>query len=313
MYKFLYYLFLFCTCVLSTQKLGISLTPRQLFAVIMFVVCFMEEKKLWCDKLFGVYLAFVFCYGISSMLTGYVSDFLLRLIGDYFVAYVGVWAVTLLITKYKSIDFFIYAFISIGIFDGIVTIFQFLGITFLDSFLNRFNLIGYDPYLTNYQGSGEALLSRCVPGIFSHPVLNAHALAATTVLSTFIACKKKILGTGISLLMLTSLFCTQQRTAFAIGLVCVATIIIIASIKTKYRIVVAPSLLFIILYLGFYLYNFILNGDFRFSELGLDSTGRDIVYKYCVTFIKNNPLQVSLFPIKLRHLIFLLEQSAISL
>ena len=291
-YNYIYCLFFFCACILSTQKMLMSLTPRQLFAVIMFFVCLrVEGNKIWCDKLFGFYVVFVICYGISSLLTGYFSEFLLRLIGDYFVAYVGLWSIRLLISKNNDVEWFLYTIIFIGLFDGIVTALQFLGIPYLDTFLNRLHLVSYTPYLNIYQGSGEALLSRCVPGIFSHPVLNAHALAATTVISTYIACKKNhILGIILTLLMIIFLFCTQQRTAFAIGLLSVLAIVIISARQSKLRFISIPALIIIFTYFGFLFYGFISKGDFRFSEIGMDSGGRDYIYKYCRDFIKANPL-----------------------
>ena len=291
MYKSFYVLFIFCVSVLTTQFYLLPLTPRQSMAVIMFFVCFFEEKKFWLDKLFFLYLIFIFGYGFSSLVTGYFPEYLKRLVGDYFVAYVAIWAVKILVQKYKARNVFLYAFVIFGIFDGLVTLFQFLGISYLDAFLNRFHLISYNPYLENYQGTGAAMLLNCPPGVFSHPVLNAHALVASTVLSSQIACKKNVLiGTGITLFMLVCLFSTQQRTAFAIGLLSLAYILFINASKSKFRMIIIPSVLIIIISVAIKLYSFIMNGEFRFSELGLDSTGRDEIYKYCIDYIKNNPL-----------------------
>ena len=291
MFKYLYIFFLFCVSVLSTQFYLLPLTPRQLMAVIMFFVCLFEEKKFWLDKLFFLYLIFVFCYGLSSLITGYFPDYLKRLIGDYFVAYVALWSVKILITKYKDLNVFLYAFIVFGLFDGVVTLFQFLGISYLDAFLNRLQLISYNPYLDNYQGTGAAMLLNCPPGVFSHPVLNAHALVASTVLSSLVACKKNsLIGSVITLFMLVCLFSTQQRTAFAIGLLSLALVLYITASRSKFRMIIIPSVIVIVVFGTIELYDFIMNGEFRFSELGLDSTGRDEIYKYCIDYIKNNPL-----------------------
>lgn len=291
MYKYFYVFFLFCVSVLSTQFYLLPLTPRQLMAVIMFFVCIVEEKRFWLDKLFFIYLIFVFCFGLSSLVTGYFPEYLKRLIGDYFVAYVAIWAVKILVTKYKALNVFLSAFIIFGLFDGIVTLFQFLGISYLDAFLNRFQLISYNPYLDNYQGTGAAMLLNCAPGVFSHPVLNAHALVASTVLSSLIASKKNtLIGIIVTVFMLVCLFATQQRTAFAIGLLSLAYILYVSAKRSKYRMIIIPSVIVVVIVGAIELYDFIMNGEFRFTELGLDSTGRDEIYKYCFDYIKNNPL-----------------------
>lgn len=291
MYKVLYVLFLFCASVLSLQTYSFFLTPRQTFAVLMFVVCVYEEKKLFVDKFIIAYFIFVFFYGLSSFVTGYENEFILRLFGDYFVAYVAIWAIRILVTKYDGLKLFIYSFLTIAIFDGFVTLCQFMGWGFLDVFLNRLQLISYQPYLNNYQGTGADLFLRCAPGIFSHPVLNAHALAAGTVISTYIACKKNfVIGLVLSLTMLIFLFATQQRTAFAIGLLSISIIVFLKSIRSNYRSVVLPFIFIIASYSLFELYEFIMNGDFRFSELGSDATGRESIYRACVNFIADNPL-----------------------
>lgn len=290
MFKIFYILFLFCASVLSLQVYSFFLTPRQTLAVLMFVVCVFEEKKLFLDKFIKAYFLFVFFYGLSSFVTGYVNEFILRLFGDYFVAYVAIWAIKILVTKYDGLKLFIYTFLTIAIFDGFVTLCQFMGWGFLDAFLNSLQLISYQPYLDNYQGTGADLFLRCAPGIFSHPVLNAHALAAGTVISTYIACKKNfVLGTLLSIIMLIFLFATQQRTAFAIVLLSISIIVFIKSIRSNYRSVVLPFVFIIASYSFFELYEFIMNGDFRFSELGSDATGRESIYHASVNFIADNP------------------------
>ena len=242
MYKYIYILFFFCVSVLSMQHYFLPLTPRQLMAVIMFVVCVIEEKRLfWFEKNFFLYILFVLCYGLSSLITGYFPEYINRLFGDYFIAFVALWSVKILVIKYDSRDSFLYAFICFGVFDGIVTLFQFLGISYLDSFLNQFQLISYNPYLENYQGTGSAMLINCAPGVFSHPVLNGHALVVSTVISTVIAIKKnKYIGIILSIFMLVCLFSTQQRTAFATGLLSVEIILLISGMRSKYRNIVIP-------------------------------------------------------------------------
>lgn len=304
MFKYIYVIFLFCASVLTTQHVFIF-TPRQIVAFVMFFVCLFEDKKLWLDKFFLLYLFFVFCYGISSLISGFFLEFILRFFGDYFVAYVALWSVKVLVVKYKAIDLLLYSFLLICAFDGLVSLCQFLGFSFLDSFLNSFHLISYQPYLDNYQGTGAAMLTKPTPGIFSHPALNAHILVSGTVLST---CFSKRIGSIPSIIltvfMVVCLFSAQQRTAFAIGVFSILVIVFILIRRTKYWYILLPFLGCIITFLGFEFYDFVANGNFRFSELGIDSTGRDSIYKECIVFIKNNPLgginkfveQVQMYP-----------------
>ena len=286
LFRIIYILFLFCASVLSLQTYGLPLTMRQLATIVMFVTCLITDKKIWIDKFFGIYLVFFFCFGFSSLITGHFDLYILRLVGDYFVAYVALWAVKILVMKYDGLYVLSYTLICLGLFDGAVTFCQFIGWDYLNPIVNRLGWLSYDRY-ADFQG--EAMLLRSAPGIFSHPTLNAHVLIPCTLISLLAIQKNKILGVSISILMIVFLFSTQQRTAFIITILSIIFIFVYYVRKSKHAFWLLP-LLGILLAIGVYkLLQFIMLGDFRFTELGLDPTGREDIYGKASSFIKNNP------------------------
>lgn len=290
MYKYFYCIFFFAASVLSLQSYGLPLTMRQTFTFLMFVTCFICDGKLWINRYLKLYWTFVFFYGISSLFTGSFASFLLRLIGDYFVAYVALWAIRILIIRYKSLNFFFYIALLIGFFDGLVTLLQFLGLDYLGVFLNKFQLVSYNVYLNSNTELDIDTRMMCAPGVFSHPVLNAHALTAFTILSLIIIKKNFLIGTFSTMFMLTTLFATQQRMPFLLGILCCVIYTYKNFSKSKYIFILYPILTIVLLLIGFELYVFVSNGDFRYSNVGLDSTGRDELYRKSIQFIIDNPL-----------------------
>lgn len=294
MFKLLYNTFLVCTSLFVLQDYGIIFSLRQLSAILLFAYCILTYKTLWCDALLKVYFYFIFCFAISSIFSGYTLQFINRLFGDYFVAYVAYSSTVVMCKHYKDPKSCIRTFTYLGIFASIVTIFQLLHINYLDSFLAKFQLV-QDQMQINRMGSDLELVGRAISGVFSTPVDNGHKLAAFLFLSLGFT-QNKFINYFCTIVIYIGLFCVQVRTPFyaATLLLVIYFVKQILSINSKVKYFIIICLFVVLLLATTIIYDFLVNGEFRYA-LGSDLTGRNFIWENCINFIVLHPLFGGLF------------------
>ena len=291
-FKILYIVAVICWIIYPVQFLfNLPVTPRQLMALIMFMACVVESNNpKWCDKYIGVYLVYIFFYFISCCIDGYFVEGLRRIIGDFFVAIVAYWATRIICIKYSSISALVYPLLALGLFDAIITICQVLHISFFDSFLDTFQLIGYEAVL---DWTDRDMMGLAIPGIMSSPVTNGHFLLLSSILSLYL-CRDNIniLGVACFLVIVTGSFCAQIRTSFYLAVL--TSVFVIYKLLTFKQSIGSFFLLIVffgaIVYGGPYLYELLTTGSNRYADLGLEANGRDNIYKEALDYIMQHPI-----------------------
>ena len=258
----------------------------------MFVACVVEgSKPRWYDKYFGIYLVYISFYFFSCCAEGYYVEGLKRVIGDFFVAFIAYWSTRIICIKYNSINALVYTLLVLGVFDAIITVCQVFHITFFDSFLNTFQLIGYEAVL---DWTDREMMGLAIPGIMSSPVVNGHFLLLTSILSLYLCGKKfNVIGIVCFIIIVVGSYFAQLRTSFYLAVIfSVLTIfmIIVLGKKSTISFILLVLLFCCCIFWGPYLYKLITIGSSRYADLGMDANGRDVIYKVTFDFIMLHPI-----------------------
>lgn len=263
-------------------------------AVVMFVLCAIEDRHFQIDKYFKLYIGFIICYGLSAIVTDYLNDFILRLIGDFFVAFVMYWSTKLLCRKYGGIKAIVWTIMVVGSFDAVVTSFQALGIHHLDPIINAFNLISYEK-LDSWQSSREDLMGLAIPGIVSHPVVNGQFLLFCFVMSIIGLGKRtfnRIVGFISTVILFIGIFFCQQRAVFVLAIVIFLYLLYkrvsIRQSQTKWFLLIVLTM--ILLTVIPQVYDMLMTSNNRYAELGADSTGRDRLFSQAWNYYLEHPI-----------------------
>lgn len=295
MFQLIYVVFLICSSLYVLQDFGVILTLRQWATLILFFACLNDTKKVWIDGYMKLYLLFVLCFGVSSFIDGYYVSFFQRLIGDYFVVYVGYWATFIMCTKYGNTSLCINTYTALGILAAVVTIFQLFHISLLDPLLSRFHLM-QDQMQIDRMGTDMDLVGRAISGVFSSPVDNSHKLLVFFMLALGFWRKNRLINIVAALVIFVGLFAVQVRTPFYAA-VLLFLIYIFRSIsqaegKTKNFLIIG---LFILLGLVFLEIGPVLTtSEFRYG-LGIDLTGREGIWAKCYEYLLSHPFLGGLY------------------
>ena len=259
--------------------------------VIMFLACVIEDRRVLFDRWIGFYLLFLLFFALSSMITGYLQPFLHRLIGYYFVGWVGYGATKILLKKYNAVRLLIYLFLIIGMLDSAVSIGQFFNLPYF-TMIPQYLGIGSDPELLDNLDVGEEAFGIVLPGIMGNDVYNGYFLMVVGILSLYyLRFGIKIIGLIPWVISVFASFVVQQRAPFyllvAVSVVVFLKAILLGKSRIKWMFVLA---LLIVVPVGFnYLFDLLIMGNTRYN-IGLETTGRDEIYQQSMDFISNNML-----------------------
>ena len=288
-YKVIYIIFLVSIIFYANFRVVGPFSLRHILAILMFIVCVFEDKKLFIDRYSGLFFFFVFCFGISSLFTGYFSRFPRYLIGFVFVAYVAYWASTILVRKFNARSVFINTLVISGIIDVLVTVGQFWGIDVFNR-IPELLRISVSSDILEFIDEGEELLGVSLPGLFLSSVYNGYFILVAAVLSLFYQ------KNGFSvirlipwLLAMVGLYVTQQRGPFFIAVA--FSIYILYRVIGKEKKAWTPIFQFVFLLfvaVGISLFiSMALSGSSRFA-LGIDDTNRSNIYHNALAYIENH-------------------------
>lgn len=262
-------------------------------ALVLFFACLIEERgKFWIDKYFSIYLIYIFFYWLSTLVEGYAVEGFHRIVGDFFVAYVAYWSTRILCEKHHSLSVLVGSLLFIGFIDAGVTICQVFHLSFLDGFLNAFNLISYEP-LKDADFSNREMMGLAIAGAMSSPVANGHLLMLVSILSLyFLNNRIGILYLFLFIILIVGSFFAQLRTSFFLAVI-LSLFVLYRFISTKrgpISIILLLGFFFLLAYGGIKLYGLIADGTNRYADLGLQLNDRDIIYSSALNFIGEHPL-----------------------
>lgn len=288
----IYILFVISSLLFGSIYIG-PMSMRQYMTIVMIIMCVYNQKKIWIDRSWILFILFLICLGITSMIHNNISLYIHNLIGYYLVAYVGCWATVIIKNRY-NINIFIYTILSIGIIDSIFTILQAYG--------NGYSLeIGYIFSPNDIENMDvDEFASTSIPGIFGD-VYNGYVLLVSTILSYIIIIKNQSIFKYIPFLIcfLASFF-AQQRFPFYINIVFLFIFIIkyikLLSYTNKILYIIIVSIL--ISFIIPYFISFSESHDMRYSVVGMDGGGREGLYHICKEYILQYPFSANIYHLR---------------
>lgn len=242
------------------------------------------------DKYWRLYLVFIIFYGVSSAITGYLSNFFRQLIGFYLTAYVAYQSTKVLVGKYKAEELIFYTFAAIGLFDAIVTIGQYLYMPWANDVVQILHFAG-SGNLSDFQDSHQSLEGYTVPGIVGD-VMNGYFLPIACI---FIWYNRDVMLRFPNFILwficAIGLFFVQQRTGFATGVI--SSLFVLYKMLSHSMSSVAKFFFFVftVIVLSImwsYGFDYIAESESRYA-LGGDMSTRSRLYSHCIDYIMENP------------------------
>lgn len=292
-FQVIYTFFIIAQLLFGSVYVGPA-TPRQIMAVIMFIVC-IKEKSVKIDTYFFIYLFFIYGYVIAQLITGYFSELIRLLFGYYFVSYVAYQSTKLLIKKTGNADLLLTIIFIIGLLDALVTI----GQMYQMPFANMINKILCpsidDTYDTMALRNQSNMLGYTIPGLFG-PVPNGYYLSAMTILGFY---NKNVRLSLTNILIVSffifSTFIVQERTALVVAVVLSSfTLYKILRSSNEYsqlkKSFVLLSLVIIAIIVIPDLWTFMSEGESRYSRGFSLSEDRGDINIATIEFLSSNPL-----------------------
>ena len=294
--KRIYYVFLFFILTGSDLYLG-PITAKYVLGLVIFVLLIFHDQKLVMDKCFRVYCIFITNFFISSLVCGFLNKFFVTFFNYYFIAYVG-WRATNLIIQdnKKNINYIIYLILGIGAFDVLVTISQ---MTFntdwyypIESFFH-FRAQETNMEIIESYAEYRDVLGDAITGLFGNAIKNGWYLAVCSVLSVvFIQKYRYVVLYILPIYFLIGVFACQERSALAAAIIMIGLISLkiyrdLSFVKKALFIMFAVS---VVVYLVQYLINYSAENELRYSEVGMDDTGRTAIMLKYYSYVISNPL-----------------------
>ena len=286
---------LFLVAILLYGKFFVigPLTLRHIATLLMWAVLILSNKAPKMDKYFSIYLLCVFFYFISGVATGYAGSAIRRIIGYYLVCYVSYFATRYLVQEFSNgVTAVLFAVLAIGFFNAFITYGQSRNIAITNYLTSLIGLHPDEEFLED-QLAGRIDNTSFIPGLFGN-VSNGYYLMVTVLLSLAIQHKKlSIVGIFGTVLSLLGVFLVQERSSLFLA-VFLGVFLVYKLIKTKStgtsRPVIISIFILSVLFIGDYVVERIVEGDSRIVQIGMDSTGRDILWTKTAEYIAQNPI-----------------------
>ena len=292
-FRITYILFLVSSLVLGSIYIG-PVSCRQLLTIIMLVFCFRESKKILIDKSFKYFLMFSLFFGLTSLYHGYFSEFAKYFVAYYFVALVGFWATVIIYKKGYIMDCF-HTIVALGVFDALLTILQSFGNP-LAMAVGMIFAPEEAEKMANSVVEGE-FVSTAIMGIFG-AVYNGYYLLVSSVIALFYVFKYKVTIRFIPFIIcFIGSFLCQQRSPFFLSCIFLVFFVfkLFKRLRFSYKIVLLCVIFLCISYVLPLFVEFSAQNDMRYSSIGLESTGREEIYQFAQTYIRQNLLSANIF------------------
>lgn len=296
LFKILYILFFVTSLFYGNLYIG-PVTPRQIMAIVMLVMC-IKEKTIKFDEYFRPYMFFVLLFVIGGLFTGYIGETARFVLGYFFVAYVAYQSTKVLILKYNSEKLLLYLILAVIGVDAIVSIAQMLQMPISYSILDtlHINVSELDEISEKADRRGlDILYGISVPGLVG-PVSNGYVLSVACALALYNReARIKLYNIAMLLLLLIAVFCTQERTAMIAALLVCAFMFykvmqggtVSVSYKLAFFFLVAVFLIFV----APRVFQMIMLGESRFATRGYDlSEDRGYIWSRAMEYILSTPI-----------------------
>ena len=300
-FKLLYILCLLGTIVFGDIPVVGIIIVRYIATAVLFFICCTQRISYPSQKIYKVYFLFLFFFFLTSVYSGYSTDYLKVFFGTYFVSIVWIWATYILIIKYESLNLLISSLLIICTINALVTIGQYFrnpvafGISYLLNVVNDDTVAS----MAEHVGSSETFSGFAMYGLLG-AVPNGYYSAVFSVISCiFLYKSKNIIFKVVSLAFwafaVFALFCVQERAAL-IGGVFFSGWYIIKILASNSRGKVLMVLIMVISF--FVLINkgpelFTFTEGTRYESFDLDS--RTSIFATSKEYIFQHPFNANLF------------------
>lgn len=268
-----------------------AISIRHIAAVVMIVWLIMiGEFKI--DKFVKIFCIFLFFYGLSSIVTGFGSEYINKLFGTYLSCIAFYMSTKTMIIKYDSLKWVVYLILCIAIVDAIVTIGQFFNNPIARGVTLLLRVQNVDELLWEKYESGGGLMGVAAGGLLGD-IENGYFLSAATILSLFNMKNGKIgiINWALFIFLFFALFATQERAGLGMGVLCCGTYIFINTKEYRSNIwIIALFVVFAVYFGGQYLSSIVDIDSTRYGLEGSDMGGRKELSSGAWSYILSNPL-----------------------
>lgn len=288
-FKIAYIIFVVSIILYSNTRMIGAATPRHIMTVIMAFFCFRQNMVKWTDKYYSLYLVFCGIFCLSSIVTGYMTEFMGFVFSWLVPGIIAYWATRVLRDKYNSSKILVFVLLGIGLVDALTTIGQFMQIPFMLE-LPKSLRVNVDTEFLEDVENGLDFYGMTIPGLFGSDVYNGYFLMLFAIL---VFCLSKYIGgwgmIPLWLIAVISLFFVQERTAFYLG-IAISLFLFYMLQKTMPVTTRIWYVLFFVVALILYIpiiFDFVSSGNSRYT-LGLDATNREQIYAKAEIFIMDH-------------------------
>lgn len=292
-FRIIYILFVISSLTLGSVYVG-PLSMRHIFSLVMLFMCVKEERALWIDRSFRIFIVFFLCFAVSSFSYGYIEDFLKISVAYYAVAFIGLWATVIMCERYWSLSP-IHTIIWLGVIDGIITILQ--------AYSNPVAIVIGNYFcpeevemMTEKIISGE-FASWSIMGVFG-AVYNGYFLLVASILALFyVISYKSVFRLFPYVVCFVASFVCQQRFPFIIN-VCFLVYFLykyLGLLSYGKKILLIVSIVAMVAYVLPMFVRFSMQNDMRYSTIGMEDTGRLIIYEEAKTYVSSHLLTANIF------------------
>lgn len=288
MLKFIYMIFVASIMVGNGIYLG-PCTTRQYCAILLSIYCFINYKLLRSyTLLLPQYLFFIFLFGLSSALDGFLSQYFKSLIALYYVSIIAYFSTIIILNKYKSLDCVFIPILSVGLINAIIIFLQYIGnpigYAIGSIFIDMNNESQLNHFIRMTEGNKQNLF-----GIMGDIVYNGYYMMIMPFI-LLIKSKKynKVITHTLLIIFLIALFMVGEKSCFGITLILICLLYIHKQSNYSMKIIMIFSLavLALILFLSLFESNAI--QDSRY--LSGNSEIRDTIKLNIYVFIFSHPL-----------------------
>lgn len=295
-FNIVYYIDLFFFLCGSSIYIG-PVTAGFFFAVILSVLIFWHDKKLVLDKPLKLYAVFVFSFGLSSLITGQMEVFIDTFLRSYLISFILWRATTISIENNpKAVDIIIYIFLCIGLFDVAVSLSQMTFNTQWYQQIFETLQLRHDEKMAEtmeYKSLTNDVFSYAITGIFGNAIKNGWFLAVCSCLSMRYVLKyKKLVLIIFPLIFIAGVFACQERSALLGSILAFGYCLYNLYNNGKFYVKVG-MLIFILLAVVWGIHSLVAfseNNNLRYTELGLDDTGRSKILDGVSDYLISNPI-----------------------
>ena len=285
-FKLFYLLFIVCCIIYPHKVIAGPVSFRHVISLLMLGVCIYEGFR--SDKYLYLYYAFVLFFGISSIATGFIGDFVRGFFGTYISMIAAYGATYLLIKKYDGTSFLVWTFVCIGLLNAFVTIGQFFDLAIVDN-LRSFFRIEYDEKyvdLVNNTESGDFAL----PGLLNS-LDNGYFLSATALLVLYNKNSNIYINLILWIVIMGASFLAQERAGFMLA-IAFSAFIVGEYFFTQKKAIGYIAFIIILIICASVIYSYmddILSSELRYSK-GFEGDNRSEYRALTWQYVLNNPM-----------------------